>query len=390
MLMIEELIIKYNLGQCSADEKKLVEQWYQSFEWNDKSNLFNENNIEHIKEEVWLAIQKNKITVASENSTVIPPQIHSLLRWWHVASAAAVITAIAAISFWQYTPSKKIAVAKLIKTKQLQIKAIEPGTSKAQLVLGDGSVISLDSSRNLQLREEDGTKIDKQSGKLIYKDVADGNGKILFNTLSTPRGGEFQLVLPDGSKVWLNAASSIKFPTRFEGKERTVFLHGEAYFEVAKNKQMPFYVKLDNDFAVEVTGTHFNIMGYNDESEIRTTLEEGSVKVTHKNNTVLLSPSKQAIMKRANESLIVSDADVSQELAWKNGMIEFDGQSLPYILRQLSRWYDVNIEFANGIPKGTYKGAIRRQAPLTDVLEILKLAGVKFKMEDKNLIVTGI
>ena len=101
MLMIEELIIKYNLGQCSADEKKLVEQWYQSFEWNDKSNLFNENNIEHIKEEVWLAIQKNKITVASENSTVIPPQIHSLLRWWHVASAAAVITAIAAISFWQ-------------------------------------------------------------------------------------------------------------------------------------------------------------------------------------------------------------------------------------------------------------------------------------------------
>ena len=389
MLKIEELIIKYNSGQCSADEKKLVEQWYQSFEWNDKSNSLNEKNIEHIKEEVWFAIQKNNTTEASEKSTVKPSQIYSLLRWWHFASAAAVITAIAAISFLQYTPSKETAIAKLIKTKQPEIKFVQPGTSKAQLVLADGSVISLDSSRNLHLREEDGTNIDKQSGKLIYKDVIGGDGKILFNTLSTPRGGEFQLVLPDGSKVWLNAASSIKFPTRFVGKERTVFLHGEAYFEVAKNKQMPFYVKLDNDLAVEVTGTHFNIMGYNDESEIRTTLVEGSVKVTHENNTVLLSPSKQAIMKRGNESLMVSDADVDKALAWKKGMIEFEGSELPYIMRQLSRWYDMDIDFKNDVPKGTYKGAIRRQAPLTDVLEILKLAGVKFKMEDKKLIVTG-
>ena len=130
-------------------------------------------------------------------------------------------------------------------------------------------------------------------------------------------------------------------------------------------------------------------MGYSDETEIKTTLEEGSVKVTHKNNTVLLSPSKQATMKRGDESLAVSNADVAKELAWKNGMIEFEGEELPYIMRQLGRWYDVNINFANGIPKGTYKGAIRRQAPLSDVLEILKLAGVKFKMENKNLTVTG-
>ena len=389
MLKIEELIIKYNSGQCSADEKKLVELWYQSFEWNDERNLFNENNIEHIKEEVWFAVQKNKITEASEKSTNNSPQIYPLLRWWHFASAAAVITAIAAISFLQFTPSKKIAVAKLIKPNQLDIKTLQPGTSKAQLMLADGSVISLDSSRSLHLQEADGTSIDKQSGKLVYKDDNGGNRKILFNTLSTPRGGEFQLELPDGSKVWLNATSSIKFPTRFEGKDRTVFLHGEAYFEVAKNKQMPFYVKLDNDLAVEVTGTHFNIMGYNDESEIRTTLVEGSVKVTHENNTVFLSPSKQAIMKRGNETLLVSDADVDKALAWKKGMIEFEGNDLPYIMRQLSRWYNIDIDLKNDVSKGTYKGAIRRQAPLMDVLEILKLAGVKYKMEDKKLIVTG-
>lgn len=389
MLKMEELISKYNSGQCTAEEKKLVEDWYQSFEWNDKGNSLNEENIERIKREVWFAIQKSKIAVAPKNIPVIFQKPASSLSWWQIASAAAIITAIAAIVFFQTGPSKKIATAKLVETKQPEAKAIQPGTSKAQLVLANGSVVSLDSARNMQLQEEDGTNIDKQSGKLVYKDAAAGNGKILFNTLSTPRGGEYQLVLPDGSKVWLNAASSIKFPTRFEGKERTVFLHGEAYFEVAKNKQMPFYVKLDNDIAVEVTGTHFNIMGYSDETEIKTTLEEGSVKVTHKNNTVLLSPSKQATMKRGDESLAVSNADVAKELAWKNGMIEFEGEALPYIMRQLGRWYDVNINFANGIPKGTYKGAIRRQAPLSDVLEILKLAGVKFKMENKNLTVTG-
>ena len=389
MLKMEELISKYNSGQCTAEEKKLVEDWYQSFEWNDKGNSLNEENIERIKREVWFAIQKSKIAVAPKNIPAIFPKPASSLNWWQIASAAAIITAIAAIVFFQTGPSKKIATAKLVETKQPETKAIQPGTSKAQLVLANGSVVSLDSARNMQFQEEDGTNIDKQSGKLVYTDAAVGNGKILFNTLSTPRGGEYQLVLPDGSKVWLNAASSIKFPTRFEGKERTVFLHGEAYFEVAKNKQMPFYVKLDNDIAVEVTGTHFNIMGYSDETEIKTTLEEGSVKVTHKNSTVLLSPSKQATMKRGDESLAVSNADVAKELAWKNGMIEFEGEELPYIMRQLGRWYDVNINFANGIPKGTYKGAIRRQAPLSDVLEILKLAGVKFKMENKNLTVTG-
>lgn len=389
MLKMEELISKYNSGQCTAEEKKSVEEWYQSFEWNDKSNSLHEENIERIKREVWFTIQKSKIAASPQNIPAVFPKPHASLGWWQIASAAAVITAIATIGFWQSGLPKKLATAQLVETKQQTTKAIQPGTSKAQLVLANGSIVSLDSARNMQLQEEDGTNIDKQSGKLIYKDAAAGNGKILFNTLSTPRGGEYQLVLPDGSKIWLNAASSIKFPTRFMGKERTVFLQGEAYFEVAKNKQMPFYVKLDNDIAVEVTGTHFNIMAYNDEMEIKTTLEEGSVKVTHKNSTVLLSPSRQAIIKKGDESLTVSNADVAKELAWKNGMIEFDGEALPYILRQLSRWYDVNINFENGIPKGTYKGAIRRQAPLSGVLEILKLAGVKFKMENKNLIVTG-
>jgi transmembrane sensor len=389
MQKIEDLIRKYNSGECSSEERNLLEQWYQSFDWNNKSDSIPDGNIKKLKEEVWLALQNSKTPTKRE---IIPPGISMLpksIKVWRYAAAAVTIAAIALISFYLSRPAKENNVTNSIAPKQDANSDVLPGTSKAQLVLSDGNVISLDSARDMQLKEGDGTYIDKQSGKLVYNDNVEGNGKMLFNTLSTPRGGEYQLVLPDGSKVWLNAVSSIKFPTRFQGKERVVFLHGEAYFEVAENKEMPFQVKLDNDLTVQVVGTHFNIMGYGDENEVRTTLTEGIVKVTNPVKTVFLSPSKQAIMKKGDQSLTVSNADVAKALAWKNGMIEFEGDDLPYIMRQLSRWYDVDVNFSGAIPKGTYKGAIRRQAPLSKVLEILRVAGVQFKMEDKKLIVTG-
>ena len=221
-----------------------------------------------------------------------------------------------------------------------------PGTNKAVLTLAGGSIVSLDSAVNIRLKEADGTLINKQTGKLVYSENNSDNAKIFFNVLSTPRGGDYQLVLADGTKVWLNAASSLKFPTRFEGKERTVYLHGEAYFEVAKNKQMPFHVVLDNDMTVEVLGTHFNIMGYSDEEEIKTTLIEGTVKVTTTAKTVLLTPSTQAVISKADKTMEVGNTDVVKELAWKNGTIEFDGDDLQYMMRQIGRWYDVDIQFS--------------------------------------------
>ncbi|MBC7888255.1 MAG: FecR family protein [Ferruginibacter sp.] len=389
MHKIQELIQKYNSGQCTTEEKLLLEQWYQLFDWNNKNISIPEGNMEDLKKEVWCALQKNTIPASRKHHLPSSSEPAALLKWWHYGSAAAIITTILILGLFRSQPKKAIISANRIEKTAEVNKVILPGTSKAQLLLANGSILSLDSARSMQLKEEDGTRINKQAGKLIYTDGTSGNGKVLFNTLSTPRGGEYQLGLPDGSKVWLNAASSIKFPTHFEGKQRTVFLHGEAYFEVAKIKGMPFQVKLDNDMVVEVVGTHFNIMGYNDEREIKTTLEEGIVKVTNQNKTVLLSPSQQAIIKRNYQGLTISDADVAKALAWKNGMIEFDGDDLPYIMRQLSRWYDVDISFTNDIPKGTYKGAIRRQSPLSNILEILKLAGVKFKIEEKKLTVTG-
>ena len=391
MQNIEDLIRKYNLGRCTPEEKTLLEQWYQFLDLSNKSDNLNSSEIDKIKEQVWLASQNNLVTAKKETG-IAKNSLKSLWSSWKPYAAAAVfISAIAIVAVYFSKPEKEkdYQTAKNLTKREQQVNDISPGTKKAQLTLGDGKVISLDSARSMQLKEKDGTLIDKQSGKLVYDDGAVHNGKTLFNTLSTPRGGEYELVLPDGSKVWLNAASSLRFPTRFEGKQRTVFLNGEAYFEVAKNAKMPFQVMLDDGMTIEVLGTHFNIMSYGDEKEVRTTLAEGIVKVTKMKKSVLLSPSKQAVMLKADQSLVVSDANVDKALAWKDGMIEFDGDELPYIMRQLSRWYDVDVYFPGEVPKGTYNGSIRRQAPLSKVLEILKLAGVQFKIENKKLMVTG-
>lgn len=380
---IEDLIRKYTSGQCSPEEKAWLEQWYQSFEWNNK---ISGNKIERLREEVWAALQHTK---ADKEATIaIPPLLKqfSPVRWWLYAAATLLIGI--AITFYFQKPTNKILADNHHAKKNAVIKEIMPGTSKAQLVLADGKTLTLDSSDNMQLTEEDGTRINKQSGRLVYSDITSTNNKILFNILSTPRGGEYQLVLPDGSKVWLNAASSIRFPTRFDGKDRTVFLQGEAYFEVVKNADMPFRVNLDDNVSIEVVGTHFNIMGYSDENEIKTTLVEGKVKVASQVKSVFLSHSKQAVIKKTDRSVIVSNADVEKALAWKNGMIEFDDEDLSYIMRQLSRWYNVDVSFAGNISLGKYKGAIRRKAPLSEVMEILKVAGVKFNIEGKKVIVT--
>ena len=341
--------------------------------------------MERLKEEAWQILQKKM----NSQPIATPAGLKQRqFNWWLYAAAAIFLAVIGGFGVYIFQQDQNIERTTSAPQNKEAMKDIVPGSRKAQLVLGDGSIISLDSAKTMQLTEKDGTDIDKVSGRLVYNSGA-GNGAILFNTLTTPRGGEYQLVLPDGSKVWLNASSSLKFPTRFDGSSRTVFLNGEAYFEVARNEKMPFHVKLNDGMDVEVLGTHFNIMGYDDESEIKTTLAEGRVKVSKESVTVFLTPAKQAVLNKSEKSLVVNNADVSKELAWKNGMIEFNGEDLHYIMRQLSRWYDVDIYFERQIPKGRYEGAIRREAPLSKVLEILKLAGVEFKMENRKILITG-
>lgn len=382
---LQDLIRKYNLDKCTEDEKLLLEQWYQSFEWNQSDNDIKHDELIHLREEVFHGI-KSRMAPSSGNQTVETDfgKTRSLFFWWRFAAAAMVIIT-AGFFIYNFSANKKHDISitpALINEIPTDIK---PGSSIAQLILADGSVVSLDSAGTLQLKEKDGTLIHKQSGKLIYDQAALTTSDVLFNTLSIPRGGEYQVVLPDGTKVWMNAASTLRYPTRFTGNERKVFLNGEAYFEVVKNARMPFRVIVDTDMTVQVLGTHFNIKAYSDEDEVKTTLVEGLVKVSNKMNTVMLSPSKQAAWGKIDQRLTVSEADVEKETAWKNGMIEFREDNLPYIMKQISRWYDVDVILTGNYPDGNYSDSIRRQSTLLQVLEILKAAGVQFKMEGKKL-----
>jgi transmembrane sensor len=221
---------------------------------------------------------------------------------------------------------------------------------------------------------------------LSYNTLKNKSSEVVYNTISTPRGGQYQLMLADGSKVWLNAASSLRFPASFVGKERKVELLGEAYFEVAKNAKMPFKVKV-NGMEVEVLGTHFNINSYENESTIRTTLLEGSVKINKNNSSSLLKPGQQAQMNKAGEIKIINDADVEEAIAWKEGKFQFDRADIHDIMRQLTRWYDVDVEY-KGTVSSHFGGTISRDVNLSQVLNMLHLTGeVKFQVEDRKVVV---
>lgn len=384
---LEELLSKFNTGKCSEAERDLLETWYRSFDWNHPRPDMPVAELARLKEETWSGIQKGKAATAPAEIVNGGFNKYVLItrRWRYVAAAIVLVIAGMAIYNSMHRQKKHDSASPIVAHPP--IIDINPGASKAQLVMADGKVISLDAAGTKTLKETDGTCIDQQSGKLVYTGTQANSETVLFNTLSIPRGGEYQLVLPDGTKVWLNASTSLRFPTRFTGNERKIFLKGEAYFEVMENRQMPFHIEVGNDMKVEVLGTHFNIMSYEDENDTKTTLVEGKVKVTCQSNTLVLSPSRQAIWDKRKGSLTSAEADVEKAVAWKNGMIEFHDDDLPYIMRQVSRWYDVDISFAGTPPVGLYTGSIRRQAKLEKVLEILQVAGVRFRTEGKKIVV---
>jgi transmembrane sensor len=212
---------------------------------------------------------------------------------------------------------------------------------------------------------------------------------VLYNRITTPRGGQYRLVLPDGTRVWLNSASSIRFPTRFDGHERKVELMGEGYFEVAKNASKPFRVAFAGSGEVEVLGTHFNINAYEDEPSLKVTLLEGSVRVRSAGDSKVLQPDEQAVISGASAAISVQKGiDVNQVVSWKDDLFDFNNDPLPAVMRQLSRWYDADISYRGIIPEGHYTGSIRRQASLSEVLRMLELAGgVHFSIEKKQIVV---
>ncbi|HVI49187.1 MAG TPA: FecR domain-containing protein [Chitinophaga sp.] len=302
-------------------------------------------------------------------------------RWW-MAAAAILLLGSTAVYFFMQRSGKPVLPAVMPVAADVQ-----PARNGAVLTLANGSQLVLDSLGNGVVTTQRGTKVSLYNGQLAY-DAAEGTDAG-YNTVSTPRGRKFRLQLPDGTLVWLNAASAIRFPTAFTGHERKVTLRGEAYFEVAKDKRLPFVVDINDSTSTEVLGTHFNINAYPDEGGITATLMEGAIKMKVKQWAGILKPAQQLYLSRNGNRRLLNNADTAAVMAWKNGVISFQDRKLPEIMRLLNRWYDIDVVYETTPPDITFFGEIGSDVNLSSVLTFLRESGVRFRLEGRQLIVTN-
>ncbi|CAL1519105.1 FecR domain-containing protein [Chitinophaga sp. MM2321] len=312
--------------------------------------------------------------------------------WFRMAAAASILLLLSVGGYFILSNPASKRMAETGEQHQLHKNDAAPGGNKAILTLANGTQIVLDSAANGALTQQGNTKVIKlDNGQLAYNPSGQKPGEVLYNTISTPKGGQYQIVLADGSKVWLNAASSLRFPAAFSGKERAVQLTGEAYFEVAKNAAMPFHVNVNN-IQVEVLGTHFNVNAYEDESSVATTLLEGAVRVKNElsanpNNNVVLKPGEQAGLAKDGNLKINRAVNVAEVVAWKDGNFEFNNASVTDIMRQVSRWYDVELDYRGRKPARKLTGKISRNVNLSQLISMLEYTGVNMKIENKKIII---
>lgn len=306
--------------------------------------------------------------------------------WFRVAVAAVVILFVAAGGYLMLNrPTQR----EIVQNKTSQPKNdITPGGNKAILTLADGTKVILDSANTGAISKQGNVTVIKlNDGLLSYEEQKSNDIQVVYNTITTPRGGQYQLVLADGSKVWLNAASSIRFPNAFPGNDRKVEITGEAYFEVAHNEKKPFRVSV-NKIEVQVLGTHFNINAYEDESTLKTTLLQGSVKVSEGKENVLIKPGEQVEVSTLDDRLVINkNVDLAEVMAWKNGRFDFSDADIKSVMRQLARWYNFNVEFKGEI-KDRFHVEMTRNTNLSNVFRILEgTGGVHFEIESNKVLV---
>lgn len=305
-------------------------------------------------------------------------------KWIKYAAAIVIIAGGAGIFYFSQRSSKDESPVNVHMS--IHKNDVQPGTNGAVLTLSDGSKISLDSAGSGMVAAQGNTEVVKMpDGRLAYH-TNGSPAKVLFNTLSTDRGKEFQVILPDGTKVWLNASSSITYPIAFIGKNRRVSMTGEAYFEVAKNAAVPFIVETHQQETTAL-GTSFNINSYEDEEKVRTTLLEGLVRISHSSTHQLLRPGQQSVIGKEPTDMLIRETDVQQAIAWKNGYFSFMNADIKVIMRQLSRWYDVEVIYEGDGPKVEFSGEIGRTLTLAQLLDILRETRIRYRIEGKKLII---
>ncbi|GGA98719.1 FecR family protein [Puia dinghuensis] len=399
-----ELADKWIKGSITETEKQEFIDWYQRFD--DQELLLTPEFEPVIKELETGMLATIRQRISGDGSPPVQREKGLLRRigGWKLSAAAAVIVMALLIPMLLTRKSPLQAPIALQKPASTAPTDVLPGSNKAILTLANGSTITLDNAHNGNLAKQGNTQVVKSAdGALQYKMLA-GNGQsnqkesntVAYNILSTPRGGQYRLVLPDGSKVWLNAASSIRYPTAFNktpGATREVEITGEAYFEIAKNAAMPFRVLSANQLGdanpmvIDVLGTHFNINAYSDETAVRTSLLEGAVKVSKGKNTALLQPGMEAQLSKDGAIRSIPGADVEKAAAWKDGVFEFGDEELPVIMRQIARWYDVDVVYEGPVPTDRFTGRVSRNTSLSGVLKILKLSDVQVTISNNKIIV---
>jgi transmembrane sensor len=402
---LEELYNKYVQNQCTQEELEALVNKLGS-----TSDTESEAAITQLFDKTWDGLEvfpdKYKLpdlSLSNDNGYEAPViEMHARKKTWlRLAAAASVIFILGVGGYWWLMRTPKTDLVTNDKKNAL-INDVAPGGNKALLTLGDGSAIVLDGAANGQLAQQGSSRVNKtKDGELKY--VAGNQGSaITYNTLSTPRGGQYQLVLPDGSKVWLNAASSIRFPTAFVGNERKVEITGEAYFEVAtlrlrSGQRMPFIVNILPSTGgvggglVEVLGTHFNINAYDDEDAMKTTLLEGKVKVSDQQSAgqfAILKPGEQVSISHSSQLSQPITVQTESVMAWKNGLFHFENADLKTVMRQLSRWYDIEVEYTGAVKNEPLFMEVPRNTNLSDVLKVIETtANLKLRMEGKKVTV---
>jgi ferric-dicitrate binding protein FerR (iron transport regulator) len=388
---LKELFTRFLNNQCSEKE---IEWLMQEFETGNNQELLKDlvqQQLESIPDhgvyttEVTQVYQRLSDQIRSSvKQTPVTPRVTAM--WKRMAVAASVLVALAIGYGLFYNNKKDKAVS---EKNYLALKDFSPGGDRAMLRLADGSTIILDSAHNGTLGQEGNTRILKlNNGELAYNSISKQAGEILYNTITTPRGGQYQVTLSDGTKVWLNAASSLHFPTVFSGKERRVEITGEAYFEVAHNAAMPFIVK-NGEAEVRVLGTHFNVNAYNDESSVKVSLLEGKVNVMQLNTqrSQMLAPGQQASLSTGSAIKVKTDVDMDAVMAWKNGLFDFSSADIKTIMRQVGRWYDIDVSYEGNIPEREFSGKISRNTNASNVLKILEQSNIHFRIENKKIVV---
>ncbi|MBK0378451.1 FecR family protein [Mucilaginibacter segetis] len=375
---IKDLLSKYKTGTISEEELSLLEDWY--LQWQVSSHKIDDEEFEKLKDEVWQTLM------------VLPPTSKPRSVWPRVSIAASILILLS-VGLFLFSREKKTQEK---QDQQVVKNDVAPGSNKAVLTLANGAHILLTDAKNGKLADQNNMQISKTAdGRIAYTKSGHSSPNTdnapAYNTMTTPRGGQYQLSLSDGTKVWLNAASSITYPVVFSGTKRNVEITGEAYFEVAHNKDMPFVVSSGNQ-KIQVLGTHFNIKAYADDDAMSTTLVQGSVLVENltSGKTRKLTPGQQANIALKKGDIHISKVNTDEVISWKNGYFIFDNEDITSIMKMLSRWYNVDVVYSHINKNEKFGGTFSRSSNLSEIFANLELVGkVHFNIINKKILVTN-